>query len=287
MRPKGLKTKEVPYNLGMQEAVKSHDQESAEAAFEGGEAPFLRAENIHKFYGSVHALKSVNLYVCKGEVIGLIGDNGAGKSTLAGIIAGAIPKTAGKIYIKGREAEIRNVQDARRYGIEMVYQDHAVVDTLDVARNIFLGRELVKPGLIKLLDIERMRNEAEKALKKLELRAPPDREVKFLSGGERQGVAISRAMYFKAELVILDEPTAALSVSAARKVLDFVKQLKSSGIACILISHNLHHVYPVSDRIVVLSRGVKIADMRKEETSVEELEEILITGKMPNKSASS
>ena len=271
----------------MQEVVKNHDRTDADDPFERGEVPFLRAENIHKFYGSVHALKGVSLDIWKGEVIGLIGDNGAGKSTLAGIIAGAIPKTSGKIYIKGREVEIRNVQDARRYGIEMVYQDHAVVDTLDVARNIFLGRELVKPGLIKLLDIERMRKEAEKALKKLELRAPPDREVKFLSGGERQGVAISRAMYFKAELVILDEPTAALSVSAARKVLDFVRQLKASGIACILISHNLHHVYPVSDRIVVLSRGVKIADMRKEETSVEELEEILITGKVPSKSASS
>ena len=250
--------------------------------YEKGEVPFLRAENIHKFYGSVHALKGVTLEVWKGEVVGLLGDNGAGKSTLAGIIAGAIPKTAGKIYIKGREVEINGVQDARRYGIEMVYQDHAVVDVLDVARNIFLGRELVKPGLIKLLDMDKMRAEAEKALRNLELRVPPDREVKFLSGGERQGVAISRAMYFKAELVILDEPTAALSVSAARKVLDFVRQLKNSGISCIIISHNLHHVYPVADRIVVLSRGVKIADMRKEKTSIEELEEILVTGKVPN-----
>jgi len=247
------------------------------------DVPFLKAENIHKFYGSVHALKGVDLEVWKGEVVGLIGDNGAGKSTLAGIIAGAIPKTAGKIYIKGKEVDISSVQVARQYGIEMVYQDHAVVDTLEVAKNIFLGRELVKPGLIKLLDVKKMREEAAKALKRLELRVPPDREVKFLSGGERQGVAISRAMYFKAELVILDEPTAALSVSAARKVLDFVRQLKASGIACILISHNLHHVYPVADRIVVLSRGEKIADLKKEETSVEELEEILVTGKVPNK----
>ncbi|MDW8021362.1 MAG: ATP-binding cassette domain-containing protein [Nitrososphaerota archaeon] len=249
--------------------------------------PFLRAENIHKFYGSVHALKGVTLDIWKGEVVGLIGDNGAGKSTLAGIIAGAIPKTAGTIYIKGREVEIGSVQVARQYGIEMVYQDHAVVDTLEVAKNIFLGRELVKPGIIKILDIEKMRREAEKALKSLELRVPPDREVKFLSGGERQGVAISRAMYFRAELVILDEPTAALSVSAARKVLDFVRQLKASNIACIIISHNLYHVYPVADRMVVLSRGEKIADIKKEETSIEELEEILITGKIRNKNASS
>jgi len=264
----------------MVEALKVHEAHGKE------DVPFLRAENIHKFYGSVHALKGVTFDIWKGEVIGLIGDNGAGKSTLAGIIAGAIPKTAGKIYIKGREVEINSVQDARYYGIEMVYQDHAVVDVLDIARNIFLGRELVKPGLIKLLDIKRMRIEAEKALRSLELRVPPDREVKFLSGGERQGVAISRAMYFKAELVILDEPTAALSVSAARKVLEFVRQLKNSNIACIMISHNLHHVYPVADRIVVLSRGVKIADIRKEDTSIEELEEILITGRVPNKGES-
>lgn len=253
----------------------------------GDEAPFLRAENIHKFYGSVHALRGVTLDIWKGEVIGLIGDNGAGKSTLAGIIAGAIPKTAGKIYIRGKEVEINSVQDARYYGIEMVYQDHAVVDVLDIARNIFLGRELVKPGLIKLLDVKKMMLEAEKALKRLELKVPPDREVKFLSGGERQGVAISRAMYFKAELVILDEPTAALSVSAARKVLEFVRQLRGSGIACILISHNLYHVYPVADRIVILNKGVKIADMKKEETSIEELEEVLVTGRMPNKGESS
>jgi len=271
----------------MGEVSKRDARASFNDPFERGEVPFLRAENIHKFYGSVHALKGVSLDVWKGEIIGLIGDNGAGKSTLAGIIAGAIPKTAGKIYLKGREVEINSVQAARQYGIEMVYQDHAVVDTLDVARNLFLGRELVKPGLIKLLDIERMRREAKKALESLELRVPPDREVKFLSGGERQGVAISRAMHFKAELVILDEPTAALSVSAARKVLDFVRQLKLSGIAGIIISHNLYHVYPVADRIVVLNKGEKIADMRKEETSIEELEEILVTGKVPSKSASS
>ncbi len=257
--------------------------EEALTYFSMREIPFLRAENIHKFYGSVHALKGVNLDIWKGEVIGLIGDNGAGKSTLAGIIAGAIPKSDGKIYIKGKEVEIPSVQVARQYGIEMVYQDHAVIDTLDVAKNIFLGRELVRPGLIKLLDIKKMRREAEKVIKSLDLRAPPDREVRFLSGGERQGVAISRAMYFKAELVILDEPTAALSVTAARKVLDFVKQLKNSGISCIFISHNLYHVYPVADRIVILRRGEKIADMKKEETSVEELEEIIVTGKVPGR----
>ncbi|MEM2998704.1 MAG: ATP-binding cassette domain-containing protein, partial [Thermoproteota archaeon] len=133
---------------------------------------------------------------------------------------------------------------------------------------------------IKLMDIKRMRMEAERITKSLGLNiASPDQEVRFCSGGERQGVAIARAMYFKAELVILDEPTAALSISAAQKVLDFVRRLKDSGASCILISHNLYHVYPVADRIVVLSRGEKVADIRKEETSIKELEQIMTLGK--------
>lgn len=245
-----------------------------------GKTPFLRLENIHKFYGSVHALKGVDFEVGFNEVVGLIGDNGAGKSTLVGIIAGSIPKSSGRIFIKGKEVEIKSVKDARSLGIEMVYQDQAVVDILSVAKNIFLGRELLRPGLIKLLDMDRMRAEAEKITRSLGLNiATPDQEVRFCSGGERQGVAIARAMYFKAELVILDEPTAALSVTGVQKVLDFVRQLKDSGVSVIFITHNLHHVYPIADRIVVLSKGQKVADMRKDETSIEELEQIQVLGK--------
>lgn len=241
--------------------------------------PFLRMENIHKFYGSVHALKGVDFEVGSNEVVGLIGDNGAGKSTLVGIIAGSIPKSAGRIFIKGKEVEINSVKAARELGIEMVYQDQAVVETLSVAKNIFLGRELLRPGLIKLLDMKSMRSEADRITQSLGLNiASPDQEVRFCSGGERQGVAIARAMYFKAELVILDEPTAALSVSGAQKVLEFVRQLKESRVSVIFISHNLHHVYPIADRIVVFSRGQKVADMRKEETSIEECEQIQILG---------
>jgi simple sugar transport system ATP-binding protein len=151
---------------------------------------------------------------------------------------------------------------------------------MSVAKNIFLGRELLKPGLIKLLDMGRMKKEAERITKSLGLNiASPDQEVRFCSGGERQGVAISRAMYFKAELVILDEPTAALSIVGVQKVLEFIRQLKESGASVILISHNLYHVYPVADRIVVFSKGQKVADMRKDETSIEELEQIQISGR--------
>ncbi|MEM1588936.1 MAG: ATP-binding cassette domain-containing protein [Candidatus Bathyarchaeia archaeon] len=237
--------------------------------------PFLKMENIHKFYGSVHALKGVDFEVQPNEVVGLIGENGAGKSTLIGIISGSIQKSSGRIFVKGREVEITSVRAARELGIETVYQDQAVIDLMSVSQNIFLGRELLRPGPIRLVDMARMRKEAEQVTSSLGLNISPDQEVRFCSGGERQGVAIARAMYFKAELVILDEPTAALSISAAQKVLDFVRQLKDSGVSCILISHNLHHVYPVADRIVVLSRGQKVADMKKEETSIKELEQII------------
>ncbi|RLE09148.1 sugar ABC transporter ATP-binding protein [Candidatus Aerophobetes bacterium] len=241
---------------------------------------FLKMENIHKFYGSVHALKGVNFEVAMNEIVGLVGDNGAGKSTLVGIIAGSIPKTSGKIFVKGKEVEIPSVKAARDLGIEMVYQDQAVVETMSVAKNIFLGRELLKPGLLKLLDMKTMRKEAERITKSLGLNiASPDQEIRFCSGGERQGVAISRAMYFKAELVILDEPTAALSIAGVQKVLEFIRQLKASGTSVIFISHNLYHVYPLADRIVVFSKGEKVADMRKGETSIEELEHIQISGK--------
>jgi len=241
---------------------------------------FLKMENIHKFYGSVHALKGVDFEVGINEIVGLVGDNGAGKSTLVEIIAGSIPKSSGKIFVKGKEVEITSVKAARELGIEMVYQDQAVVETMSVAKNIFLGRELLKPGLIKLLDMGGMKKEAERITKSLGLNiASPDQEVRFCSGGERQGVAISRAMYFKAELVILDEPTAALSIVGVQRVLEFIRQLKDSGASVILISHNLYHVYPVADRIVVFSKGQKVADMRKDETSIEELEQIQISGR--------
>ncbi|MEM2889510.1 MAG: ATP-binding cassette domain-containing protein [Candidatus Bathyarchaeia archaeon] len=243
-----------------------------------GKEPFLRMEDIHKFYGSVHALKGVNFEVQHNEIVGLVGDNGAGKSTLAKIIGGAVQKSSGRIFVKGKEVEIPSVKAARNLGIEVVYQERALVDNLSVAKNIFLGRELLRPGLIKLIDMEKMRREAEKITKSLGLHiASPDQEVRFCSGGERQGVAIARAMYFKAELVILDEPTTGLAVSAVQRVLEFVRQLKDSGVSCILISPNVHHVYPVADRIVVLSRGEKVADIKKEETSIEELEQIIVS----------
>ncbi len=233
----------------------------------------IRAENIHKWYGSVHALRGVDLEVNPGEVVGLLGDNGAGKSTLIKILTGVISKNKGKIYWDGKEVEISSVNGARRLGIETVYQDQAVINDMSVAQNIFLGRELKKRvGPIEILDKEKMGEEARKISEYLGLAiATPDQEVRFCSGGERQGVAIARAIYFKAKLIILDEPTTALSVQGAERVLNFVRQLKKDGIASIVITHNVHHVYPVSDRFVIMSRGEVVARVEKREISKSEL----------------
>ncbi len=241
------------------------------------EEPLLRMENVHKFYGSVHAVKGVDFRVEPNEIVGLVGDNGAGKSTLVEIIAGSHQADKGEIFWKGEEVKIPSVRAARELGIETVYQDQAVVDTLSVAENIFLSREPLKSGLVKFLDKEKMKEEAKKITESLGLDIPsPEHEVRFCSGGERQGVAIARAMHFEAELVILDEPTTALSVSGVEKVMEFIERLKDSGVACIFITHNLHHVFPTADRFVVLSKGEKVADVRKEDTSIEELKQMQI-----------
>ncbi len=235
--------------------------------------PLVKMENVDKYYGKVHALKGVSVEVYPGEVVGFIGDNGAGKSTLIKILSGVLPKNGGNIYWKGKEVDILSVKKARALGIETVYQDRAVIGCMSVAQNIFMGREHVKSiGFVKWLDKNKMREEAVKLSKKLKLNIPsPDQEVRFLSGGEMQGVAISRAMHFKASLVILDEPTTALAVSGVKQVLDFIDRLKDSGIACLFVSHNLHDVHAAADRIVVMLRGEIVANVKKEDVTVDEL----------------
>jgi simple sugar transport system ATP-binding protein len=238
--------------------------------------PLVRVEDIYKWYGKVQALKGINLEVYPGEVVGLIGDNGAGKSTLIKILSGVLYKNRGKIYWKGEEVNIFSVKEARNLGIETVYQDQAVIGCLSVAQNIFMGRQPVKSwGPVKILDKSKMREESEKLAKDLKLHIPSaDQEVRFCSGGERQGVAISRAMYFKAKLVILDEPTTALAISGVNKVLNFITRLKEEKIASIFVTHNLYHVYSVADRFVVLSRGEKVADIEKKDITVQGLTDL-------------
>jgi simple sugar transport system ATP-binding protein len=238
----------------------------------------VEMKNIHKWFGSVHALKGVDFSVTPSEIVGLVGDNGAGKSTLIKILTGVLQQDEGEIYFNGKKVKFSSPREARDNGIETIYQEQALADDLSVTRNMFMGKELQKSiGPIKLLDHKNMKKESGRILGELGLKiASMDQEARFCSGGERQGIAIARAMYFKAKLVILDEPTRALGVVGVRRVLGLVKELKSRGIASIFISHNLYHVYPVADRFVVLVRGKKVGDSLKKDTSIGKLTKLML-----------
>lgn len=240
--------------------------------------PLVEMKNIHKWFGKVHALKGVDFSVYPSEVVALVGDNGAGKSTLIKILTGVLSQDEGEIYFDGKKVKFSSPREARDNGIETIYQEQALADDLSVARNMFMGKELQRSvGFIKLLDHKNMKKESEKILRELGLSiSSMDQEARFCSGGERQGIAIARAMYFKAKLVIMDEPTRALGVTAVQRVLELIKELKRRGISVIFITHNLYHAYAVADRFVVLVRGEKVGDCLKEDTSIEELTELLI-----------
>lgn len=230
--------------------------------------------NIHKWYKKVHAVNGASLTINKGEIVGLLGDNGAGKSTLIKVLSGYHRPDKGEIFIEGKKVRINSPADAAALGIETVYQEQALVDSMSVARNFYMGREPVKWG--GFLDKQKM-NECMIPLRALGLSIKsPNLLVRNLSGGEKQGTAIGRAMYFKAKLVILDEPTRALAVKEVRTILDFVKGLKKVNIAAIFITHTLHHAYSVADRFLIIKKGEIMESIKKDETSVEELSEALM-----------
>src|SRR5688572_15691460 len=241
----------------------------------------IRMERISKFYGPVQALRDVTLTVGESEIVGLLGDNGAGKSTLIKVLSGAVPATSGDIYIRGRKVSIRNTTDAIAQGIGPIYQDSALVTQLSIARNLFLGREPIKgPRLLNRMDRRTMEAVAGDLLKKVGIskNIPPSTPIGSLSGGERQAVAIARAMHFDSELIILDEPTNNLGVAETQGVLRFVRGARDSGHSCIFIAHNIHHVFQVVDRIVVMRQGKVVADdIDPKKTNVQEVERI-ITG---------
>jgi simple sugar transport system ATP-binding protein len=241
----------------------------------------VQMENINKFYGRVQALEDVNLTVNGSEIVGLLGDNGAGKSTLIKVLSGAVPVTSGDIYVRGRKVKMRSTTDAIAQGIETIYQDSALVIQLSIARNLFLGREPIKgPRLLNRMDHELMEQVARDLLKKVGIGKdiPPDTPISSLSGGERQAVAIARAMHFDSDLIILDEPTNNLGVAETQGVLRFVRNARDSGHSCIFIAHNIHHVFQVVDRIVVMRRGRIVADnIDPKRTTVAEVEAV-ITG---------
>jgi len=234
----------------------------------------VRMENIDKWFGKVQALKGVNIKIWPGEIVGMVGDNGAGKSTLIKILAGVIHKDKGEIHWNEKKVDILSVDDSRKLGIETLFQEQSVIGILSVMKNVFLGREKVKSwGPMKILDNKNMGEESMKLFRQLGLNiASPNQEVRFCSGGEQQGVALSRAMYFKTKLVILDEPCRALGVKGVEQVSNFVKELGNKKIGVIFITHNLYHVYPVASRFVVLSRGEKTFDVQKKNTSFNELQ---------------
>ena len=238
----------------------------------------LKLENISKNFGAIKALSDVSLVLNSGEVLGLMGDNGAGKSTLVKVIAGNFKQSSGQIIFEEKQEEFSKPMDARDKGIEVVYQDLALCDNLTAASNIFLTREIKKKlGFMSIINFKKMFERSREIFKELKSETLPEEEVKMMSGGQRQAVAIGRTKLSKAKVVILDEPTAAISVRQVAEVLELIKQLKSEGIAVVIISHRMPDVFAVSDRIAVLRRGELVANKKAIDSSPEEVT-ALITG---------
>jgi simple sugar transport system ATP-binding protein len=243
-------------------------------------ADIVRLEGVQKFFGAVHALRNIDLRIGRNEIVGLIGDNGAGKSTVIKTMTGVLKPSSGRIFIRDKEIDLDNysVSMAHDLSIETVYQDKSLGEKQPLWRNFFVGRQIT--NRFGFIDIRREKAIAAEILtKSIGFRGVGigvDATVKQLSGGERQGIAIGRAMHFNADLIVLDEPTVALAVKEVRKVLDFVRSIKASGRACVYIEHNLAHVHEVADRLVVLDRGEVVADISPKDMSVPELTEYLI-----------
>ena len=240
----------------------------------------LQLSGLTKRFGGLTAVDHVDLEVRAGEVVGLLGDNGAGKSTLIKMVSGVYHPDDGQIRFEGREVHMGSPIDALQLGIETLYQDLALAENLNVYSNIFLGREKTKRflGLLNVLDHDTMHVEAGKVLKRLEIEIPSLRSlIKNLSGGQRQAVAISRSIYWNAKFLIMDEPTAALGVAEQRKVLDLVRVLRAQNIPIIIISHQMYDIFSVTDRLVVMRRGKKVAERNTKETTPDEVVG-LITG---------
>ncbi|CDX31257.1 ABC transporter related protein [Mesorhizobium sp. ORS 3359] len=238
----------------------------------------ISVRDLHKWYSGVHALKGVSLDFKRGEALGLVGDNGAGKSTLINILSGVHRADSGEIKVEGREVSIATPRDAMDLGIETIYQYNSMVPTMSIARNLFIGREPTRFSVlgVGILDQKKMAEESIRAIANVDLHLrSPDALVGELSGGQRQGVAIARAMHFKSKVMILDEPTNHLSVKETNKVIGFVRGLKEQGVTGVFISHNMHHVFDCCDRIVAMARGEVVLDKRVADTSIDEVHSVL------------
>jgi len=245
--------------------------------------PLLEVKNITKRFGGLTAVDNVSMEVFPGEVVGILGDNGAGKSTLIKVISGVHHAEMGQTFFEGRRVKINNAMEALKIGIETIYQDLALAENMNVYSNIFLGREKLRKflGMVDVLDHEYMHSEAKKVLNRLEINIPSlKNKIRNLSGGQRQAVAISRSIYWNAKLLIMDEPTAALGVAEQKKVLSLVKTLSAQGVSIIMISHQLHDVFSVATRLIIMRRARKVAERITKKTNADEVVG-LIVGSLP------
>jgi simple sugar transport system ATP-binding protein len=250
-------------------------------------APRVRMRNIAKRYGAIQSLCGVDLEVAAGEVLGLVGDNGAGKSTVSKVLSGAVIPDSGSIEIDGQRVRFDDPGDARAHRIEMVYQDLSLCDTVDVAGNLFLGREPMRRICgMPMLDHAKMHRDARAMLDGLGIRIPDTRlDVENLSGGQRQAIAISRAVSFDPKVLIMDEPTAALAVAEVEAVLELVRTVRARGVSVILISHRLQDLFLVCDRITVMYEGKSVADRPIGQTSLQEIVDLIVGHKFTARSA--
>ena len=242
--------------------------------------PLLRMSNICKNFGEIRALNNVNLVLNQGDILGLVGDNAAGKSTLMKILSGTYVPDKGEIFFEGRKVEFRFPRDSRKLGIEMIYQDLAVADNMDIVENIFLGVELERPtlgGLIKVIDRKRMERESWETLEKIRINIDSvNAKVETLSGGQRQSVAIARTIRSNAKVIIMDEPTASLGVSEVEMLLGLIRELKTKNTAIVFVSHRLYDVFEVGDRIMVLRHGECVEDKKIGDTDMDEIRKLMI-----------
>ena len=241
--------------------------------------PLVEMRDISKSFGGVHSLDGVSIDLQPGEVMGLLGHNGAGKSTLIKVLSGAYSADSGHIFLEGKEVKITSPRSSQQHGIETIYQNLALADNLDVAANIFLGREILKNGA---LNEDQMEIEAKKVLNRLKVNIPNLKmPVYNFSGGQRQCIAISRAIYFKAKVLIMDEPTAALGPQETAQVNELIRNLKAEGVGIFLISHDMHDVFNLCDRVTVMKNGKVVGSCRTQDVTEDEVLEMIIAGKKP------